>query len=335
MQIRRHTIVVIAAILIASIAHAQSEVSELDSSFVATDDGSDLEGFELPTSDFVEDEFSAEWPDSELPQLLNDDVDEDANASYGSWFGGVELLRLKPSYSHGTITRNYGGLNNLLLGYSDLGTFKDDPDDAPRAFLGWESAGGLGIRGRFWELENGGFIYPDSQFSPWRMDATRFDLDVYRRFQFHRGSIAAGANLATVDLNIDGFRPDNASYDATGLGVFVDGRHTLYDSDRFAVALVGRGRWSQLMGKHSYDTTVYSITISSFGYATGQEATVIQVREDADVQIAEAAAGLEVVRKFRYAALAFQCAVEVQNWSLSPAEELSFVGSTFSFGLQH
>lgn len=332
MQIRQHAIFVIAAILIASLARAQSELSESASSFVTTDDGADLQVFEPPASDFVDDEISAEWADSELPQLLSDEAGENANASFGSWFGGVELLRLTPSYSHGT-TSPYPSLNRLLLAFDDRGTYRDDPDEAPRTFLGWESAGGLGIRGRFWEFENGGFIYPDTQISPWRMDATRFDLDVYRRFQFHRGSIAAGANLATVDLNIDGFRPENAGYDATGLGVFVDGRHTLYDSDRFAVALVGRGRWSQLMGKHSYDTTVYSITINSFGYATGQEATVVQVRDDADVQIAEAAAGLEFVRKFRYAALALQCAVEVQNWSLSPAEELSFVGSTFSLGL--
>jgi hypothetical protein len=331
MQIRRHAIVVIAAILIASVVHAQSEVGESDGSFVATDDGSDLEAFEFPASEYLDDDQSAEWADSELPQLLDDEVDDVANESYGSWYGGVELLRLKPSYSRGTSAY---GLNRLLYGYAVSGAYRDDPDDAPRVLMGWESAGGLGVRGRFWELENGGFIYPDSQFSPWRMDATRFDLDVYRRFQFHRGSIAAGANLATVDLNIDGFLPDNAGYDATGLGVFVDGRHTLYDSDRFAVALVGRGRWSQLVGRHSYDTTIYSLTLNSYGGVASQEIKVVQARDDADVQIAEAAAGLEVVRKFRYATIALQCAVEVQTWSLSPAEELSFVGSTFSFSLQ-
>jgi hypothetical protein len=335
MQIRRHAIVVIAAIWTASTAYAQGELSEPANSFVTTDDRSDLVGEESLSGDFFTDELSAEWSDSELPQLLKDETVEESSASFGSWFGGVELVRLKPSYSHGTSTPPYS-LNNLLWAYGDQGTFSDDPDDALRALVGWESASGLGVRGRFWEYENGGVIDPDYQFSPdWRIDATRFDLDVYRRFQFHRGSIAAGANLATVDLNIDGFRPGNASYDATGLGVFVDGRHTLYESDRVAFALIGRGRWSQLMGKHSYDTTVYDLAINPDFYDVYEVPTVVQVRDDADLQIAEAAAGLEVVRKFRHAALALQCAVEVQNWRLNAGDELSFVGSTFSVGLQY
>jgi hypothetical protein len=336
----RHAIIVVAAISSAASAHAQSELSESVESFEATGDSPAFESFEEATDESIEDDFrSAEWSDADLPNLVDENSDDDASAPTSFWFGGAELLRLKPRYTLGSTYRNY---NDYYAPYGDTGVYKDDPDDAPRAFLGWESANGLGIRGRFWKFENGGLIDPEYEWSrTWRMDATRFDADVYRRFQFNRGSIAAGANLATVDLSTDGFFPKNSNYEAVGLGVFAEGRHTLYESDRVACALIGRGRWSQLMGKHSYDVTssIPSIyVVNSEFLELVSDVHYIDVtqrhRDDADLQIAEVAAGLELVRKFRHADLVFQYAVEVQNWNLNPNDELSFLGSTFAISLR-
>ncbi len=331
----RLILIIVAAGSFAASAHAQTELIESVESLKAADDASSFESFEQISDEIAEDDFtSAEWSDAGLPDLIDDVADGEASAPWGSFYAGAELLLLKPRYSMGSTYGSYLQNLGLLSGFNGAGIYKDDPDDAPRAFIGWESVGGLGVRGRFWEFENGGLLEPEYQYSGiWRTDGMRFDVDVYRRLQFNRGSVAAGANLSTVDLNIDGFYPDNASYDATGLGVFVDGRHTLYESDRFMCSLIGRGRWSQLMGKHTYDVTIYPSYYLYDDYVQ-MAPTVERIRDDADLQIAEAAAGFELVRKFRYAALAFQYAVEVQNWSLNPAEELSFLGSTFSLGLQ-
>ncbi len=190
----RLIVIFVAAVSFAASAHAQSELIESVESLEAADDASSLESFEQITDGIAEDDFtSAEWSDPDLPNLVDVSVD-DASAPSSSWFAGAELLRLKPRYSHGRIDgKDY--VNTPLLSVLDAGVYKDDPANAPRAFVGW-SVGGWGVRGRFWQFENGGLVTPEHRDSMrWGLDATRFDLDAYRQFQFKRGSIAVGANL--------------------------------------------------------------------------------------------------------------------------------------------
>jgi hypothetical protein len=156
------------------------------------------------------------------------------------------------------------------------------------------------------------------------LELNRADLDLYRRFRFSRGSIVAGGDLAAVDLELDRVQPDSPHTKASGLGVFVEGHHELYRSPAWSLACVGRGRWTQFFaGETDYVFNLRpagGINSPLFAAETPQTRT-------ANLQVTEAAAGVELARRFGSDEFALECAVEVQSWEVSPVSDLFFSGA--------
>ncbi|RIK77678.1 MAG: hypothetical protein DCC67_12350 [Planctomycetota bacterium] len=217
-------------------------------------------------------------------------------AAESCWFGAIELTMLHTSYGSATLSTND----------FDVGV-------APRFIIGWQSGGGFGVRARFWDhnaetREIWSYPYPFVA----DLQASRFDLDLYRQFLFQRGAIAVGGSVASAVLDFErdhrssgnnnpwlqvpqdyGFRNSGG-----GVGFFVEGRHSFYRTQRHQWSMISRGRWSMLVGEWSH---------SYFGDDAGTN----------NLQIAEAALGIEYKRRFKAADLVLQCSLEGQHWDVA------------------
>jgi len=141
--------------------------------------------------------------------------------------------------------------------------------------------------------------------------AGRFDFDVYRRFDFNRSSILAGGTVtgAQIENNYAGHAEESAG----GVGFVVEGRHRFYDSPVVAWSVFSRGRWSALVGEWS--------SFNSKG--------------NSNLNIFEAALGLEYRRRFQAADLVVQYSFEGQSWDTTYVGDVTFMGSTLSIGFAH
>ncbi|HEX6963225.1 MAG TPA: hypothetical protein VF175_15265 [Lacipirellula sp.] len=256
-------------------------------------------------------------------------VDHTAIGSPGraSWFGDFELTILHASSVNSSIT-----------------TLEDDNGLGGRFIFGRENAAGLGLRGRFWDyhMETARQISAFLPYGPTRLelDASRFDFDVYRRFKTSDSSISVGASVSSAIISFERdetFRPLNnpfmrindyeTRHSAGGVGFLVEGRHAFYRSPKHEWSVLARGRWTGLIGETSDSRIGYRISNSN-------------------INITEAALGLEYRRKFSAADFLLQCSLEGQAWAIggvpvgyynyaldpTPAN-VNFLGPTVLFGV--
>src|SRR5205085_768944 len=104
------------------------------------------------------------------------DVNFGAYPAYSFWSASAELTLFNPHYDNALFTLN-------------------DPNSvvAPRLIFGWESPRGLGLRARFWWLNDHQVAISDAFFNQEfevQLQARRFDFEVYRRFSFDGSSLA-------------------------------------------------------------------------------------------------------------------------------------------------
>jgi hypothetical protein len=244
-----------------------------------------------------------------------------AEAAEGFWYSGAELTWFEPRYEV-TSPASFWLFNSV--------DHEFDAEDAvgPRVYVGWESAAGLGLRTRAWWFESDRHHAP--YWTEWSLQLARGDLDLYRRFRFAKGSLVVGGDLALVDLELEDVAPDSPHTQGGGLGLFLEGRHDLYQSPHLVLACVGRGRWTHFFAGE----TDYIVDMTPGGLNSPLFAVDVPGTRSVNMQATEAAAGLELVRKFARADFALEWMVEVQGWEVSPVSELSFFGSTFAASLR-
>jgi hypothetical protein len=231
------------------------------------------------------------------------DVNIGAYPPFSFWFAAAELTVLNPHYDNGLFTLN-------------------DPRSsvAPRLIFGWESPRGLGLRTRFWWLNDHQQILADPQLPPdleVKLQARRFDFEVYRRFSFDGSSLAVGAGVTNAAFRWQ-LAPDLRPQDSgTGVEFFAEGRHLLWATPGSESAVVARGRFASLVGQWRDD--------SGFGFRNGG---------DSNIEILEAAFGWEDKLKFDHCDLLLQTLIEAQTWDATYNGDLGLFGLTLSAGLR-
>ncbi len=219
------------------------------------------------------------------------------------WYSGVELTIFKPTIATGAL--------NLEEDTGGVG---------PRVYLGWEAASGFGVRTRFWGIEAEGALFdPLTGPTPLSMQTTaaRFDFDLYRNFRFENGSLLVGAGVSGAGLEYSLISPGLTQTMETigaGVSVFAEGRHRFYHSDRVDWALITRGRYAMTTG---------TVTDSDFP----------GVELDGNLNVGEAAFGVEFERRFQRCSFVAQYLMETQTWSPTDMENVNFLGSTVRLGL--
>jgi ferredoxin len=222
-----------------------------------------------------------------------------AYPAHSFWFADLELTILEPSY--------------------DNGIFALDGDDsivAPRLYFGWESARGLGLRTRFWWLNDKLDFISELPMPPdadqVKFQARRFDFEAYRRFVFDESSLAVGAGITAAGIN---WEIDPAQMEDAGGGVsfFVEGRHQLWRTPVSKFGVVARGRWASIIGNWEGDLG-------------GRD------RGDLTMEILEVAFGWDLVREFSRCDFLFQTLVEAQTWQSTLTGDVGFLGQTLSAG---
>jgi hypothetical protein len=186
--------------------------------------------------------------------------------------------------------------------------------------LGWESDRGFGLRTRFWGLENEAKMeVMGVQLDQW-FEASRFDFDVYREFDFKGSSITVGGSITAADLeltiestSIPGVEVI-AEETGGGVGVFLEGRHLISNSYDSQWSVLARGRWAGLVGERRSPPNSSSIT------------------GDSSLRIAEAGLGWEYKRNFDSCSFVLQHMIEVQTWDNYYVGEFSLLGQNVSLG---
>lgn len=232
----------------------------------------------------------------------------------------------------------------------------------PRITLGWESNSGNGVRGRLWgyEAETEMFVYEpafaggfatmrgfdfrgaspaDSGMQGYFLRTGSLDVDFYKRFAREQTSLVLGAGLksAALQVEIPGLT-ENTAY-GTGLGLFSDVRHVLYQTGQSELSLVGSGRVGFLTGEWRNETTETFVSAAPSspgdpgGLSTTTETTTTVVDDDADMVISEASLGVEWRRNLGWSVLTLRAQYETQLWNTDVTDDLTFNGGAVKAGL--
>jgi hypothetical protein len=215
----------------------------------------------------------------------------------GGWLSGVELTLFRPFFDGIPAAER-----TVSLG--------------PRLFLGWESERGFGAQGRIWMCDNEALVGFTSTPVVLAVEASRFDLDLFREFAFQGSSITVGASITAAALEMSVGPADTAEDAGVGLGLLINGRHLVSANGRSEWAMIGRGRWAGLVGE--WDDATGS------PFSSG----------DSNMQIVEAGLGYDVIRRFKGWDLVFQHLLEIQTWRPSYTNDVSFFGQSISLGVK-
>ena len=241
-------------------------------------------------------------PTSNQVELISYDVDcgdgvlEPLGAD-SFWFGSLELTMLTPKVA------------GISTGNVDAESFV-----APRGTVGWESSRNLGLRARFWSTTAESDLFINGM-GPIAMDIkpTRFDFDVYRRFLIDDSSLIVGGGVTAAEMEFD-VEPIPALFDrGAGVQFFAEGRHRLARSSVADTTIFARGRWASLTGKWEAPGGAFD-------------------EGDSNMEILEAAFGVEWRRRFKTADLILQYSMESQTWDATFTENVNFIGTVFSIG---
>jgi hypothetical protein len=258
---------------------------------------------------------------------------------------GADISFLKPHHSNGN------GMSGLLAigGAPGVGGVETDLEAAFRGWLGWQSAGGIGARVRYWDFDHGygeqflaGPVILFPPFGPqissvrhdW--DVSAIDAEVFRSLYFDCGAdVTFSAGLRYVDYSesVGAFNGDvlqiGRSKGMTGLGMVtgLEVRQRL----GYNLGMFSHLRGSVVMG----DETNQAF---EFGF-------VLQENQIDDVKfIYEAQAGLEYIIPVYCGGYWFvRGGAEVQYWDgfgvdnvglIQDNASVGFGGLFFSFGMQ-
>lgn len=247
----------------------------------------------------------------ETASYLNDEsviaCDNEATECYGyceecqcgSTYGAVELYWAR-----------------LHLSEDVTGKLSESYNISPRFVLGYESAGGLGARVRYWNYSRATRLIGQD-------DDIRFELDVIdlegtNHIQFHRTDLRLGGGLRLADVNTLDVDNDAAYNDMCGLTVAADLR-TQFALLNNRVAAVYGGRISLLGG--------------DWDGSTGHD--FINRSRDNNIVVHELYSGLEYRQNFGGRNFFTRMVWEMQTWqndSMERADSFGFVGPSLQLG---
>jgi len=198
-------------------------------------------------------------------------------APCGSAYGQVELMFLRPhlaEYSAGKLSEKY--------------------ELAPRFVVGYESAGGVGARARYWTYGRTSAILNEDADIRFEFDV--LDIEATSRFRTKRSELVLGGGFrfATVDINLDG---ESVSNNMPGLTFAADARTYICGDCKREWSAVYGGRFSLLGG--DWD---------------GSEDGLIEPVRDDNVVTQELYAGVEYVERFGTCNVFTRLVFEMQNW---------------------
>ncbi|MEM8945783.1 MAG: hypothetical protein AAGD11_11420 [Planctomycetota bacterium] len=226
----------------------------------------------------------------------------DDSLAVSTWYAGIDLTVLQPSYSSAV-----------------FGIYDEETGVGPRLHLGRENFRGFGWRTRFWWLDvDSDALIDDTPPIPFTLNlqASRFDVDFYRRFVTRSGSFLFGSGITGAGLR---FKFDDVlavTEEGGGVSVFAEGAHRFYESKNVTWALLSRGRWSYLIGEWEDASTT--------SFPSG----------DTNMKIAEAELAVQYTRKFGDRHFFGTYGIEAQVWDSTYFwESTGFLGSTIRLGM--
>ena len=189
----------------------------------------------------------------------------------------------------------------------------------PRLQIGREKDSGFGWRTRFWGINaDSKIVDPNTGPTGAVLDvsASRFDVDFYRRFRADKGSLLFGAGITGASMELELSDPnsiDTGKDSGTGVSIFIEGRHLYRSTPKVEWFVIGRGRWAYLVA--DWESTLFP-----------------GVEGSGSLNVAEAAFGTEMVRRFRHGDFVLQYLMEAQSWETTFNGDLNFLGSSLRFG---
>jgi hypothetical protein len=178
-----------------------------------------------------------------------------------SWTAGIEFIPLESNLTDGRFER-----------------WTDDGELALRFVLGYEDPRGYGLRGRFFGLSQE--ASPD--FGDVTMELGNFDLDFYKRILFaDRSELAVGFGGSSGVIRFELDDRTRSEFEGGGVSVFAEGFLPALEFEHSDLGIVGRARYTMLMGDWRDDTFV-----------------VIPPTDNDTLSVVELAWGIEFRRRF-------------------------------------
>lgn len=238
-----------------------------------------------------------------------------------NWYVGLDLAVLKPHM--GSL-----GFNN---GVADIAiTPEHDYNVAPRVWLGWENAEGLGVRARYFTFDaDASQPVAGTPFSTaTQLEAQTFDFEATQRgylgkLQFQLGG---GFRYANMETGISLIPPNGGigmDFEGFGPTVAIDVRRPFGSR---GLALVGGARSSWMYGETDFHGTGIFAAVPQSVFA-----------EDHMMQINELSLGVEWSRCLaRGSKVSVAALWEAQAWEWAPVaglihQDIGLTGPTFSF----
>jgi len=199
--------------------------------------------------------------------------------------------------------------------HPDFGSWPDeDSGFSMRLIAGYEDPRGLGVRGRFWGLEQDVEAYSEDV----EMRASAYDIDLYKRFFLEDSELVLGGGASGRSLKFSQEGNGYSKFRGNGLSMFVEGFVPLLEFPKSQLGQVGRAR--------------VSLTTGNWDDTTDPSNNIIPGTDHDSLTVKEFAWGLEYRRRFGelddhswYVAVM----AEHQNWQSGWME--NFLGSSVSF----
>jgi hypothetical protein len=201
---------------------------------------------------------------------------------------------------------------------SAIGKLSEKYELSPRFILGYEGAGGVGGRARYWTY---GRWTPNLDGDAIRVDMDVIDLETTRRFRTSRSDLVIAGGIRWTDMDI-ALNASEVENEMPGATVAADLRTAMCRDGCREWAAVGGARWSLLGGDWEGD---------SGGFLN-------PVRDD-NVVVQELYGGFEYFRTRPNYDLFARLIFEIQNWHSDAAaqdagaDSIGFVGPGLEIGM--
>lgn len=185
-------------------------------------------------------------------------------------------------------------------------------------YLGWESVGGVGIRGRLWVFGDDNTAFPTSATAPFDVNvgAVKFDLDFYKRITVDNTSFVLGVGNRAALLIFDYPGNTEETHSAGGLSAFIEGQHKFHQTDVSTWSILGGARISYLVGESEFDN--------------GLNLSIV----DNTFTIGSANLGVEYRRHFERSDFIFQLDSQIELWQISSVGDPAFSTTNFRLGME-
>lgn len=218
----------------------------------------------------------------------------------------------------------YAELHNIFMRAhvsSDVvGKLREKYEYSPRLVTGYETAGGLGVRGRYWNYSRTTGTVDDN--GSLGLDMNVIDIEGTKRISSRNVDVLLSGGFRWADMKIEEDNDDEVSTEMPGITFAIDGRAPICCTGGMQWSAVCGARWS-LMG----------------GDWRGDYGGIIRPTFDDNVTAEELYGGFEMLCHRcgydLYARLVF----EIQNWhsdalgESSPTDSIGFVGPAIQTGV--